>query len=383
MAATDLERYRRAWRDYRWRVAMFFAAWLGLFLAAHVLIDLIGPKQFTVVWFGSFIITSFRLWNWRCPRCSNRFFSNVIRNPFARRCMHCDLPKRSMGPEDSIPPHPGAPAYGPPPAEVAESANETRITVRAWGREGVVSFLRIWVIAWTIGLVIGLMVALARSHSGFERTFLGAWLFLWTTMGGLVAVAYAWVTIGKTVLVASPGRIVLRRQVGLIGRSRELDALRVRKVRLVSPGRSSLIADAAVRLGVAGPTIVLDYDGEVISLGPFSDEADAQRAADAVAGRLATKASAIETRTWRPKWISPLAISSTVLGGLFAYWMGTQYGEQVAGRCSICGPGDLPLVCTFPTFMTAMGTAMVIAGAVATLVWVAWRHLRRVNVPRA
>ncbi len=29
MAATDLERYGRAWRDYRWRVAMFLAASLG------------------------------------------------------------------------------------------------------------------------------------------------------------------------------------------------------------------------------------------------------------------------------------------------------------------------------------------------------------------
>ena len=194
---------------------------------------------------------------------------------------------------------------------------------------------------------------------------------------------YAWLTIGKTVLVASPRRVVLRRQVGWFRRTRELDSRCVSRLRLVIPGRSTLISDAAVRLGFAGPTIVLDCGGETISIGPFSLEVDAQRAAGAVAGHLETTVSASEIRNWHPKWIVPLSIASTVLGGLIAWWMGTNYGEQVAARCAVCGPGNLPLECTFATLMTATGTAMVIGGIASALGWAAWRRLRRGSAPPA
>jgi hypothetical protein len=34
----------------------------------------------------------------RCPRCGKRFFTTLwYRNPFARKCVHCGLPKYSNG----------------------------------------------------------------------------------------------------------------------------------------------------------------------------------------------------------------------------------------------------------------------------------------------
>jgi hypothetical protein len=45
-------------------------------------------------WVLAFLIVGWRL-NWfRCPRCRNRFFSTWwYHNPFARKCVHCGLPK--------------------------------------------------------------------------------------------------------------------------------------------------------------------------------------------------------------------------------------------------------------------------------------------------
>lgn len=57
---------------------------------------------FVVAWFLLLATAWLRLLLWRCPRCGRAFFfAKGYRNPFARRCMHCGLPKwrRSPGPD--------------------------------------------------------------------------------------------------------------------------------------------------------------------------------------------------------------------------------------------------------------------------------------------
>ena len=55
-------------------------------------------------WLVAIVISGVRLAAWRCPRCHNWFFARRLgRNPFARACLHCGLPKWAAGPQ----PHSG------------------------------------------------------------------------------------------------------------------------------------------------------------------------------------------------------------------------------------------------------------------------------------
>ena len=53
-------------------------------------------------WMIAFAIVSYQTGNFRCPRCGELFFRTFddriwrrtwVRKPFARRCLHCGLPK--------------------------------------------------------------------------------------------------------------------------------------------------------------------------------------------------------------------------------------------------------------------------------------------------
>src|SRR5258707_11102439 len=93
------------WRDYRKRVIFFFGSWLGGFFiltllafalsAAQLgnLINLVMPVL-GVIWFTTFILAAIRLQLFRCPSCNQQFFkASWYCNPFARKCVHCALPK--------------------------------------------------------------------------------------------------------------------------------------------------------------------------------------------------------------------------------------------------------------------------------------------------
>jgi hypothetical protein len=64
------------------------------------LATLTGIKQNNVAvmialcWMIAFAISGFRLSLFRCPRCSKSFYStSLYTNSFARKCLHCGLPK--------------------------------------------------------------------------------------------------------------------------------------------------------------------------------------------------------------------------------------------------------------------------------------------------
>jgi hypothetical protein len=46
------------------------------------------------VWFIGSAITSWRITEFRCPRCGKKFFlGDYYHNGFTRKCLHCRLPK--------------------------------------------------------------------------------------------------------------------------------------------------------------------------------------------------------------------------------------------------------------------------------------------------
>jgi hypothetical protein len=64
------------WRVFRGEILQFLG---GIFLT---------------LWFLCSVASTFWVAGFRCPRCGERFFQGHFhRNGFARRCLHCGLPK--------------------------------------------------------------------------------------------------------------------------------------------------------------------------------------------------------------------------------------------------------------------------------------------------
>lgn len=96
--------YEAKWRDYRKRRNLFWAIFLtyvpGVLLIGMSLEYLFQFKTETpiyfvaIAWMIAFAISGWRLTYWKCPRCGNWFFATwLYHNQFARKCVHCGLPK--------------------------------------------------------------------------------------------------------------------------------------------------------------------------------------------------------------------------------------------------------------------------------------------------
>lgn len=100
--------YSAAWHDYRRRRLVFWILFLGFVPGVWGIFWGIGrplsamsgikPDYFFYpiagAWMLAFVIASIRLGLFACPRCRNWFFSTWwSRNPDAKTCVHCGLPK--------------------------------------------------------------------------------------------------------------------------------------------------------------------------------------------------------------------------------------------------------------------------------------------------
>jgi len=99
--------FSSAWQDYKKRQLWFYVIWLGgmavVFMLAYPLTTLLhSGVPFYILgggWMLAFIVASLRLTLFKCPRCHEWFFTTLMsHNPFARRCVHCKLPKWQLNP---------------------------------------------------------------------------------------------------------------------------------------------------------------------------------------------------------------------------------------------------------------------------------------------
>ena len=105
--------YAAAWARYR-RASRAFWILFVLFLPALALVGRAvrsstpGGRAVifgtAIAWMIAFTVAGYYTGNFSCPRCGQPFFRRFddrpwrqswIRNPFARKCLHCGLPKRS------------------------------------------------------------------------------------------------------------------------------------------------------------------------------------------------------------------------------------------------------------------------------------------------
>ena len=90
------------WLEYRKRRNLFLLAILG-YVPIVFLITLATTRLFHTTtpgfvvafgWMAFFAIAGIRFQTFRCPRCNKWFFAKWwYHNIFARRCVHCGLPK--------------------------------------------------------------------------------------------------------------------------------------------------------------------------------------------------------------------------------------------------------------------------------------------------
>jgi hypothetical protein len=375
---SERERYERAWRDYRWRLAAVLLA-LGLFVTAPLLSDRFRSSWFGPLWLGSMIVASIRLSWWRCPRCARTFFSNLINNPLTRQCMHCGLPKWATTSDAGLGAEVGRAVPVSPRAEIRATAEEVQVAIRAKRNDHVVSFLRAWIVAWAVGEIIMTAVSLTKPMSSFEGRFVVVWLVSWTFTGVAAALALAWMSRGRTVLAARAGRLSLRRRVGPLGRTRELELGPLRSVRVVVLDTETHLGAAGTQVGLVGPSIELVGERSSYVFGPFATPDEAEQAARAVGAQTSSAVTpGIVTRSWRPSWIPLLIAVHTVIGGLLSWWIGWEFERWAASACSLCRPGEAPPMCRIPGIATTAGTAMVLLGGAAVVVLAA----RRVTATR-
>jgi hypothetical protein len=109
--------YSPAWRRYRRLSRTFWVLFLSFLPGVAVVSRLPavprgGDAVFVagLAWMIAFSAIGYAKWNLQCPRCGELFFHKFDdrawrmswrHNPFARRCMHCGLPKwaaRDPGP---------------------------------------------------------------------------------------------------------------------------------------------------------------------------------------------------------------------------------------------------------------------------------------------
>jgi hypothetical protein len=95
--------YSDAWRDLRRRRLVLLLVWLAyipvelaalrISTLAGVKFNYIGPS-IAVLWMVLLGIAGLRVATFPCPHCGEWFFAKWwFHNPFARKCVHCGLPK--------------------------------------------------------------------------------------------------------------------------------------------------------------------------------------------------------------------------------------------------------------------------------------------------
>ncbi len=103
----DQSDYSSAWQDYRRRRLWYYVIWLGgipvIFILNYLLTKITHSEVpfavMAVSWMLGFLVLGLRISYFKCPRCNETFFKTFFyHNPFARRCVHCQLPKYQSSP---------------------------------------------------------------------------------------------------------------------------------------------------------------------------------------------------------------------------------------------------------------------------------------------
>src|SRR6266404_4514232 len=104
MTNRSVDNYSEQWREYRWRFRIFIIAcalyFPGVLIAGFLISKLTSLTSWHagliafIVFGGACALSGSYLIYWRCPRCHSQYcWKFGVNWPFARRRLHCGLPR--------------------------------------------------------------------------------------------------------------------------------------------------------------------------------------------------------------------------------------------------------------------------------------------------
>ena len=170
-------------------------------------------------------------------------------------------------------------APSPPRARLREEVEALRIDIPLPRNWLLLLFVPVWLIGWAMGLIsVGSGVVAALAQGRMSGLFLIAWLVLW--LAGGVFISYAWLLnlIGREVVRIDRSKLVLRSEIGGLGRSREFDLTHVRDLRATpAPFNPRDFKSTFQFWGIGGGSIAFDYGAKTERFGAGLDEAKAKQ----------------------------------------------------------------------------------------------------------
>ncbi|MEZ5979031.1 MAG: hypothetical protein R3F34_12515 [Planctomycetota bacterium] len=139
------------------------------------------------------------------------------------------------------------------------------------------AFHTVWLAGWTLG---GVMVGaqLLPRFTGPEgpdvsSAFLVVWLCAWLLGECNVILGLAWQLVGRERVVIDASRVLVRREIGILGRSKAYELESVRDLRVSSDAARS--RSSSLPWSQSG-TIAFDYGAKTVRFGSDIDEAEAR-----------------------------------------------------------------------------------------------------------
>jgi hypothetical protein len=151
---------------------------------------------------------------------------------------------------------------------------------RLWG---VLAFLGVWLTFWTAG---GIAAFIQLLHADWgTRLFLLLWLCFWAFGESTSATIIAWQLFGRELLLVSPERLEVRKQIGPLTKTKLYEAPLVRDL---NAARAASDEDERPRKDFC---LAFGYDDKTVRVGEGMSEREAEHIAAAVSAR-------IRPRTW-------------------------------------------------------------------------------------
>ena len=166
-----------------------------------------------------------------------------------------------------------------------------RVTIPAARNWFLILFLSLWLCGWLAGEVMIPAEAVAAAFSGGGKltgppplVVLCVWFPFWTVGGFMMMLALAWTLAGREVITLTDEALLLRREIGMLQRSRSFDLTGLTNLRyapLVYNAFSFSFAESwgsqLQMIGLAGGAVAFDHGGKTCRFGNSLTEAEASR----------------------------------------------------------------------------------------------------------
>jgi hypothetical protein len=123
--------------------------------------------------------------------------------------------------------------------------------------------------------------------------FMVTWLTMWTVGGGLAALSWLWMVVGKERLTVKPGLLVHRFELFSLRRTREYDLSQVRNLKVSPESFNPWNMGAGMKMwGLGGGVVAFDYGARTIRVAASVDEAEGRMIVSRIQERCAIPNSA-------------------------------------------------------------------------------------------